>query len=254
MLLAGFVILQYGWITAMQKEKLHNFKTRVTFGVNVLTDRIPLAQKIHDIADTTIFNILHQSFLAQGLGKLRFEYAVYGSEISIASPGFYQLQSGRKDNLVLNYELRRTGQNNHVENGFVTVVVPSWKKTALKEMGWIFSASIALTIMMMLIFFSASLAGAKDQGTPHDEKSTAIKYMMQQLEEPLSTVSVAADALRNDKVMHDPGKISYYQNIISEENERMNREVEKLMRINSINEEQKVVRRFSLSRLLRIKR
>ena len=127
------------------------------------------------------------------------------------------------------------------------------EKLALKEMGWILFTSIVLTIMMVLILCSASLLGAKDQPSHHDEKSDAIKIVMQQLEEPLSTVSVAADALRNDKVMHDPGKISFYQQVISQENERMNREVEKLLRMNTAKEETSKSK-FSLNRLFRIKR
>lgn len=232
----------------MQKEKLRDFKSRVTFGISSLKERIPLAQRIQDLADTTLLNILHQSFLAQGLGKLRFEYSISGSAVALASPGFLKKQSDTKNNLVLHYELRRTGQANHFDK-YVTVVVPSWRKTALREMGWILFASIALTVMMLLVLCSTSLLGAKDPSSPQDEKNNAIKTMMQQLEAPLSTVSLAADALRNDKVMHDPGKIRFYQQVISEENERMNREVEKLVRMNTNKS-----RKLPFDKLFRVKR
>jgi hypothetical protein len=53
--------------------------------------------------------------------------------------------------------------------------------------------------------------------------------MMQQLETPLSTVSVAAEVLRNVRVMHDLGKMNYYQQIINEENQHMNENVEKFL-------------------------
>ncbi|MBS1662241.1 MAG: hypothetical protein JST68_14445 [Bacteroidetes bacterium] len=53
--------------------------------------------------------------------------------------------------------------------------------------------------------------------------------MIQQLETPLSTMSVAAEALGNEKVMHNSEKRRFFQQAIDEENKRMTEQVKKIL-------------------------
>jgi len=46
----------------------------------------------------------------------------------------------------------------------------------------------------------------------------------------LATISLAVDALRNEKVVSDKEKMSYFSTIIKEENKRMNRQVETILK------------------------
>jgi len=46
---------------------------------------------------------------------------------------------------------------------------------------------------------------------------------------PLATISLAVDALRNDKVSQDKQKSNYFSSIIKEENKRMNKQVETIL-------------------------
>jgi two-component system, OmpR family, phosphate regulon sensor histidine kinase PhoR len=104
------------------------------------------------------------------------------------------------------------------------------KKMIWKEMVWVIAASVLLTLMIMAIFCYAFIVGERRQQLFYDKRTNALRNMMKQLETPLSTVSVAAEALRNARVMHDSRKINYYQQIITEENQRMNEQVKKFMR------------------------
>lgn len=54
--------------------------------------------------------------------------------------------------------------------------------------------------------------------------------MTHEFKTPLATISLAVDALRNDKVKNDGEKMNYFSNIIKEENLRMNRQVETILR------------------------
>jgi two-component system phosphate regulon sensor histidine kinase PhoR len=53
--------------------------------------------------------------------------------------------------------------------------------------------------------------------------------MTHELKTPLATISLAIDALTNEKVIHDTEKIRYYSNMIKDENKRMNKQVEKIL-------------------------
>ncbi|MCB0700321.1 MAG: HAMP domain-containing histidine kinase, partial [Chitinophagaceae bacterium] len=56
-----------------------------------------------------------------------------------------------------------------------------------------------------------------------------INNMTHELKTPLATISLAIDALTNEKVIHDTDKIRYYSGMIKDENKRMNKQVEKIL-------------------------
>lgn len=239
LLLAGFIGIQYSWVRSMQKGKLQRFRVLMFSGIDVAAGKLPVDASIYDLADTAIARLLQQSFLSKGLANLRFEFALALDDQQLTSPGFLQKQADTANNLVLHYVLRRTGEKPEQDQALsvlalprdkiVSVVVPSWKERALGDMGWTIFGSVLLTVMIVAIFVFSSMISGRKQPL-YDSKTMVIQNMMQQLEAPLSTVSVAAEALRNARVKHDPGKIDYYQQVITEESQRMNEQVEKFLR------------------------
>jgi two-component system phosphate regulon sensor histidine kinase PhoR len=53
--------------------------------------------------------------------------------------------------------------------------------------------------------------------------------MTHEFKTPLATISLAVDAIKNEKVINDPEKMNYFTGIIKEENKRMNRQVETIL-------------------------
>ena len=60
-------------------------------------------------------------------------------------------------------------------------------------------------------------------------KNDFINNMTHEFKTPLATISLAVDALRNEKVMQDRQKSNYFSGIIKEENKRMNKQVETIL-------------------------
>jgi two-component system phosphate regulon sensor histidine kinase PhoR len=54
--------------------------------------------------------------------------------------------------------------------------------------------------------------------------------MTHEFKTPIATISLAVDALRNQKVMDDKQKMGFFSDIIKEENQRMNRQVETILK------------------------
>jgi two-component system phosphate regulon sensor histidine kinase PhoR len=61
-------------------------------------------------------------------------------------------------------------------------------------------------------------------------KNDFINNMTHEFKTPLATISLAVDALRNEKVVSDKAKMNYFSTIIKEENKRMNRQVETILK------------------------
>ena len=62
-------------------------------------------------------------------------------------------------------------------------------------------------------------------------KSDFINNMTHEFKTPIATISVAADSIRNEKVIRQPEKINYFIDMIKKENARMNRQVEDILTI-----------------------
>jgi two-component system phosphate regulon sensor histidine kinase PhoR len=62
--------------------------------------------------------------------------------------------------------------------------------------------------------------------------------MTHELKTPLATISLAIDALTNEKVIHDSDKIKIYSSMIKEENKRMNQQVEKILQAARLEKEE----------------
>ena len=60
-------------------------------------------------------------------------------------------------------------------------------------------------------------------------KSDFINNMTHEFKTPLATISLAVDALKNEKVKSDAEKTNYFTGIIKEENKRMNKQVETIL-------------------------
>ncbi|MEO5985084.1 MAG: HAMP domain-containing sensor histidine kinase, partial [Ferruginibacter sp.] len=60
-------------------------------------------------------------------------------------------------------------------------------------------------------------------------KSDFINNMTHEFKTPLATISLAVDALKNEKVINDREKMNYFSGIIKEENKRMNKQVETIL-------------------------
>jgi two-component system phosphate regulon sensor histidine kinase PhoR len=173
--------------------------------------------------------MLQQSFSSNGLGDLRFEFSIDSRNNQLMSSGFREKGKADPGNLYLVYEMDPYWQQ-RTAGEQLTVIIPFWKKIVLKEITWALATALFIIIITLAIFCCAVLFGEQRPQLFYDRRTKAIQAMMQQLETPLSTVAVAAEALRNASVMHDRRKTNYYQQVINEESQRMNEQVEKFLR------------------------
>lgn len=227
LLVVGLIGIQYSWLKSLRQSKLQAFQSLIISSVENTRANIPFTRSINDLSDTLFTSLLHQSFSSNGLNNIRFEYSIGSGTTHLASGGFRQKLTDDPENLVFYYDFQPNIEQKTTAD-LLTVVIPSYKEVAFKDMGWIITASVLLTISVLAIFCLAFTISERKQEF-YEHSTNAIKNMMQQLETPLSTVAVAAEALHNAQVMHDSAKINYYQQIIQEENKRMHEQVQKYL-------------------------
>lgn len=98
----------------------------------------------------------------------------------------------------------------------------------IRKIGWYIAGSILFTIIIISAFY-LTVRTMFNQKKLSEIKSDFINNMTHELKTPLATISLAIDALTNEKVIHDTEKIRYYSRMIKDENKRMNKQVEKIL-------------------------
>jgi two-component system phosphate regulon sensor histidine kinase PhoR len=95
-------------------------------------------------------------------------------------------------------------------------------------MTWLIAGALFFTIIIISTFFLTVQALLK-QKKLSEIKSDFINNMTHEFKTPLATISLAVDALKNEKVINDKTKTEYFTGIIKEENKRMNKQVEAIL-------------------------
>jgi two-component system phosphate regulon sensor histidine kinase PhoR len=110
----------------------------------------------------------------------------------------------------------------------LVVVVPDFKDIVMGEMRWMIAGAIFFTLVIISAFY-VTVSALLRQKKLSEIKNDFINNMTHEFKTPLATISLAVDALRNEKVVHDRVKSEYFTGIIKEENRRMNKQVETIL-------------------------
>jgi two-component system phosphate regulon sensor histidine kinase PhoR len=266
--LIGTIYVQYSWLRTMLVDKHEEFKYKLIRGINevgmVLMEQkgsLPslknyrtrpdfswpseqfqrelmkpptIAQKF---TEQEVAEKLHKAFQAQNLKDVKFEFAITSNinllSYEIKSREFLnQVEDTASDRNLVLYYLFQPPSGSDLENlvpeETMTVVVPNVKKIVLSEMRWMIVGAIFFTLMIITAFYITVNALLR-QKKLSEIKNDFINNMTHEFKTPLATISLAVDALRNDKVAQDREKMNYFSSIIKEENKRMNKHVETIL-------------------------
>ncbi|HMI64371.1 MAG TPA: histidine kinase dimerization/phospho-acceptor domain-containing protein [Puia sp.] len=227
LVIVGFVVVQYCWIRSLQDTRLRAFRIRTLSALASIQEKIPLTGSWNEWSDTAIGATLFKSFSSMGLGDIHFEYSIGSGHNRLTSHGFTQKMTTDPENLILYRPLLRNDQP-MPPDVLLTMVIPAWKKLALKGMGRIFAMCALLTIMVITVFCYALILDKRREQLSDDNRTDLVLRLTQELENPLSSMSVALEALANDKVIHNSEKRQFYQEIINSESKHMSEYVKKI--------------------------
>ena len=108
------------------------------------------------------------------------------------------------------------------------IVVPNFEKQVWASLRWVIFGAVLFMVVIIAAFY-VTIRTLLNQKKLSEIKSDFINNMTHEFKTPLATISLAVDALRNEKVQADKDKTKYFSNIIKEENIRMNKHVETIL-------------------------
>ena len=186
----------------------------------------------------TIYEIkekLQKAFLAENMKDTKFEFAVASDNVfghyEMKSPKFYEMAMDSIHNKSVYYPLIPAGGSvleSLAPEEALVIVVPNYKSYIFQSLGWMIAGAILFTVIIITAFFLTirTLLRQKKLG---DMKNDFINNMTHELKTPLATISLAVDALKNEKVLSNPEKHNYFTGMIKDENKRMNKHVESIL-------------------------
>ncbi|MEO7485048.1 MAG: histidine kinase dimerization/phospho-acceptor domain-containing protein, partial [Ferruginibacter sp.] len=126
---------------------------------------------------------------------------------------------------------------NIIKEESLVIIVPDEGKIILKDILWFIIGSIFFTLIITTAFF-VTIRTLLRQKKLSEIKSDFINNMTHEFKTPLATISLAVDALKNEKVVADKEKTSYFTGVIKEENKRMNKQVEAILQAALLDKQQ----------------
>ena len=202
--------------------------SEVLFSLNNFPVRVAEKYSRDEIADK-----IQKVFQANYLKNIPFEFAV--SRISrmgddIQSEKFYKyfIDTSNTNNLQFIYPIVQPGGESNSDEELLQIIIPDVKGIVWAQMYWMILGCFVFTIVIISAFFLTIKALLK-QKRLSEIKSDFINNMTHEFKTPLATISLAVDALKNEKVINDRTKMDYFSGIIKEENKRMNKQVETIL-------------------------
>lgn len=95
-------------------------------------------------------------------------------------------------------------------------------------------AGSAIFTLIILITFSVTIWVILRQKKISEIKSDFINNMTHEFKTPIATISLAVDSIDNPKILGVADKVRYFTGIIRDENRRMNKQVENVLRMSMI--------------------
>jgi two-component system phosphate regulon sensor histidine kinase PhoR len=191
---------------------------------------------------------IKKAFKSLELDKVKFEFMLATISPRTGTIGKIELQS---KNFLAEYEdsinnfsrafplfaPSGSAAENLAADESLVVSALDWKDAAINELRLRIITSILFTIIIITAFYLTvrTMLRQKKLG---EIKNDFINNMTHEFKTPIATISLAVDAMKNEKVLQNREKISYFSSIIKEENQRMNRQVETILKASQLEKQE----------------
>jgi two-component system phosphate regulon sensor histidine kinase PhoR len=274
--LIGIIVLQLSWLTNMNQLSEERIKQQVDEAKNSAAQELtqlkssyiplPVSEGSNNFLESfsrkfirnqtlaskvslkEVNEIIRKNFNAKGLKKMQFEFAMispsardYFNEILMATNNFSVAQSDSINNYLPQsaYIVAQPGSASEslMTNEFLMIVALDWKALVIRSLRWPIIMSIVFTLIIIAAFY-VTVRTMLQQKKIGEIKNDFINNMTHEFKTPLATISLAVDALKNEKVLQNPEKMDYFRTIIKEENLRMNKQVETILKASQLEKQE----------------
>jgi two-component system, OmpR family, phosphate regulon sensor histidine kinase PhoR len=189
---------------------------------------------VHRYSREEIRAKIKKAFEKNDIKNIDFEFAISTTSMigdDLQSKGYAEAYMDTVHNLSFVYPIQIPNGNfaeGLAPQELLVIVVPNVNNIIWEQMYWMVAGAVIFTCIIFAAFF-ITLRALFNQKKLSEIKSDFINNMTHEFKTPLATISLAVDALKNEKVINDRAKMDYFSGIIKDENKRMNKQVETIL-------------------------
>jgi two-component system, OmpR family, phosphate regulon sensor histidine kinase PhoR len=263
--IAGIIYIQWQWIKTLRTEKEEQLAQKIEQTVQSVNEELFKETYQKKYKSRTVDNFLSMdlsfdfmnnatiakkykgnphaiedkfkaAFKKEKLQKFSIEFLII-SNIESININSYEIRSKYYSNYAADTSdthLRKGMAIVSIENDleenikprdFMSYIIPNFKTIVLKSLYPVILGSVLFTILILVAFWLTFRTMIK-QKKLSEIKTDFINNMTHEFKTPIATIGLAVDMINNQKVQQNPEKITYFGNIIKQENKRMNKHVE----------------------------
>lgn len=274
--LLGIIFIQLSWLRNMILLRQEQIKEKIVSGVNIVGDELTMYKGNYPLNNSNTRNgnlfqedftldflkpttlgkrftaaelekMIRNAFNSVGLEDIKFEFLLHtGGFRSVTiiperqSKNYLTELEDTLNNLSRGYVIYApsgsAGENLSIDET-IEVLVIDYKKVAIQSLRIRFAMAILFTLIIIAAFY-LTIRTMLRQKKLGEIKNDFINNMTHEFKTPLATISLAVDAMKNEKVLQDREKIRYFSSIIKEENQRMNRQVETILKASQLEKQE----------------
>lgn len=131
------------------------------------------------------------------------------------------------------------------QNYYFGVQFPNKASIITNRMGvWMFSSSVLLVV---IIFFAYALFVILKQKRLSEVQKDFVNNMTHEFKTPISTIALSTEVLKDPEIIRQPERLLNYTTIIQNENQRLKKQVERVLQMASLDEEEISLRREKIN-------
>ena len=255
----GIMVTQYFWVKRAFDLKETEFNHNVNLALKNVVESlcqhngtdVPSANVIDQVSGNyftvNVNNMLSpeilEYYLAAELGKrsidFDFEYGIYDcSDQQMVFGNHVTMTSELSEPLdVTKSQFPELKANDY----YFGVYFPQKEARLLGSMGiWTFSSLVLLVVM---VFFAYAMFVILKQKRLSEVQRDFINNMTHEFKTPISTISVSAEVLQQPGIISDPDRLRNYAGIIQTENQRLKKQVDRVLQMAVLNKENVTINR-----------
>jgi two-component system, OmpR family, phosphate regulon sensor histidine kinase PhoR len=190
-------------------------------------------EKTMELDNNEIEYSLRQALNFSGI-QTPFEFAVVKD--GAVQTGTFK-KSDKKDFLRSNYMVRLFPGNIIRQDLILSVIFPDRANYVLGSISWLLAGSLLFSLFI-LATFGLSLYFIFRQKKISEMKSDFINNMTHEFKTPIATISLAADTITNPRIINNEESVRHFIGMIKKENSRMNKKVETILQIASLDKKE----------------
>ena len=180
------------------------------------------------VSNVEIELLLQKEFKDRDL-DLDFDYRVFNGELAtkVGSDRYTNLEGLDK------YSMPLFDDDEGISEYSLVVGFPNRTHYLRSSISYLIILSVLFTLTIILSFYFTVLNSIKQKNIS-EMKTDFINNMTHEFKTPIATIDLALNAIKNEKVKQDEKLKNKYLNVINEENKRMNKQVENVLKISQL--------------------